>query len=430
MGQIGFEGPSILSRGTRPIGRGDGRPIRLRGFASFNAFYSDGLGGPSITADGRPIDRSGYGGFFSYGVSGGRSNNRENLSVDYSGGMQVFNKRNNYYSGLFQSLGVNYSRALTNRWSMFSGVRAATSNWNMANLRSFSSPLNQNYFEAPYNPAEELFDNRIYTFGAGVGAAYRATSRLTFSMSGGSGAAIRNSRGLVSFYNFGTGGEVNYSLSNVSNIGASYTYGQVGYRHGFGDASAQTWMGMYGRRIFKEWFLGAGAGFFRAEMNRLGRVSIDPALAAIIGQSSTVERFYRVSQGVAANANLGRAFRRSNVNFFYSRGVNPGNGVMLTSEMENAGFGWSYTGLRRVNIGGGALHTRRKALMPINDNLIRWRSNNAFVGVSYRLTGFLHFNTNAAVMSAKITGPSYNRSRYVFSAGVAFSPGEVPLQLW
>lgn len=426
-GQPGFEGPSILSRGTRPIGRGDGRPIRIRGFAGFGAVYTDGLGAPGTTPDGKPFDVSGYGGNVSFGVYGGRTSNRDSISVDYSGGMIVFSKSANFYSGLNQNLSLNYSRQLTNRWSMFSGVNATTANTALSTLRpSFT----QNYFSHQYNPANELFDNRVYAFGAGVGASYRATSRLSFSMSGNSGTVLRQSVGLISHYNWGTSGEVNYVLNAKSNIGATYGFGQVGYRKGFGDANVQSWMGMYGRQLSRRWVLGVGMGIYRVEMNRLTTVRLDPFLASIVGQALTVERFYSTNQGLSASANIGAAFRKSTINFSYFRGVNPGNGVFLTSEAEGAGVNWSYNGFRRLNFGAGAGWGRMKSLMPTVTNINRFQSYSAFAGMSYRLTNFLHFNSGAGATRAQIVGPSYLRSRYMLTAGLSFSPGEIPLQLW
>lgn len=426
-GQPGFEGPSILSRGTRPIGRGDGRPIRIRGHVGFGATYTDGLGAPGTTPDGRPYDVSGYGGNVSFGVYGGRATNRDMLNVDYSGGMNVFSKDANYYSGLNQNLSLNYSRRLTNRWSMFSGVNATTAN---SVLATYRPNLSQNYFSNPYNPANELFDNRMYAFGAGVGASYKASSRLSLSMSGSSGTVIRRSQGLISHYMWGSSGEANYVLNAKTNVGAVYSFGQMGYRKGFGDAVVQSWMGMYGRQLSRRWVLGLGAGIYRAEMNRLTAVRLDPFLASIIGQSLIVERYHSINQGLSASANLGAAFRRSSINFSYFRGVNPGNGVFLTSEAEGATANWSYNGFRRLNFGAGGGWGRMKSLLQTSTELNRFESYSAFTGMSYRLTNFLHFSSSLAATRAQIVGPSYLRSRYMVTAGLSFSPGEIPLMLW
>lgn len=425
--QPGFEGPSILSRGTRPIGRGDGRPVRIRGFVGFGVMYSDGLGAPGTTADGKPYDVSGYGGNVSFGAYGSRTTNRDTLSVDYSGGVNVFSKSANYYSGLNQSLALNYSRKITNRWSMFSGVNAMTAN---SSLALYRPSMSQNYFANPYNPTNELFDNRMYSFGAGAGAAYKATSRLSFSMAGSSGTIVRRSQGLVSHYMWGTSGEVNYVLDAKTNVGATYNFGQLGYRRGFGDAVVQSWMGMYGRQLTRRWVLGVGMGLYRAEMNRLAPVRLDPFLASIIGQALTVERFHSINQGLAANVNLGAAYRKSSVNFNYFRGVNPGNGVFLTSQAEGLMANWSYNGFRRLNFGAGGGWSRMKALLETSTNLNQFEGYSAFTGMSYRLTSFLHFNASLTATRAEIVGPNYLRSRYMAMAGLSFSPGEIPLMLW
>lgn len=425
--QPGFEGPSILSRGTRPIGRGDGRPVRIRAYAGLGAMYTDGLGAPGTTPDGKPFDVSSYGGNVTFGVYGGRTTPRDTLNVDYSGGMNLFSDSASFYTGLNQSLSLNYSRQLSNRWSMFSGVSANTAN---SALATFRPALTQNYFPNQYNPANELFDNRMYALGAGVGASYKASSRLTFSMMGGSGTVIRRSEGLISHYNWGSSGEVSYALNAKANVGAAYSFGQTGYRKGFGDAVMQSWMGMYSRQLSRRWFLGVGAGLYRVEMNRLTTVRLDPFLASIIGQSLTVERFYSTNQGLSASANLGAAFRRSTINFSYFRGVNPGNGVFLTSEAEGVGANWSYGGFRRLSFGAGGGWGRMKALLQTAADINRFESYSGFTGMSYRLTNFLHFNSSLTATRAQIVGPSFLRSRYMAVAGLAFSPGEIPLRLW
>jgi hypothetical protein len=43
---------------------------------------------------------------------------------------------------------------------------------------------------------------------------------------------------------------------------------------------------------------------------------------------------------------------------------------------------------------------------------------------------FVHFSTSAQLGRAEIQNSTYGRTRYFVSAGLTFSPGEIPLILW
>jgi hypothetical protein len=362
----------------------------------------------------------------SFGAYGTRNGKKDSLGFDYNGGINLFRK-GEYYSGFTQRASVNYTRALSPRWSWFTGAGASVANSVAGNPRT---PFTQSYFADPFIQTNEAFDNRVIALYAGTGAAYRPTSRWTLAFSGSASTAVRRSQALVGNYTWGGGAEASYSLSRKSAVGALYSYGRTEHRRGYGQADVMTWMGTYARSLSKTWSLGAAAGVYRAQVDRLQTFQIDPFLAAIIGQTTSVERFHRTYQGLAVNANLAASFRKSGLNFFYYRGVNPGNGVFLTSEAEGAGVGYHYNGFRRLGFTAGANWGRMKALLPTVDQLGRFNAYGTNAGLTYRIVSFIHAGLNAEYRRAEITGPSFLRNRYAVSAGITFSPGEIPLSLW
>ncbi|MCC6587788.1 MAG: hypothetical protein IT168_13925 [Bryobacterales bacterium] len=389
----------------------------------------DGLGAPGTDENGKPYDFAGYNGTVGFGAYASYSRPRDSFQFSYGSGFTVFSKNANYYSGMNHNLSLSYSRLLTNRWSMFASVGAHITN-TVLGANRLGTQITAGYFNDPFQPMNEIFDNRMYGFSAGLGASYRATGRWTLSMMGTSGTVIRRSQALVSYVAFATGGEASYALNRVSSAGVSYSFSKFDHRRGFGDAASMSWMGLYSRQLSRQWRFGGGAGLYRAELNRLQTFQIDPFIAALIGQTTSIQRFYAKRYGLSAAANLGATFRKSNVNINYNRGVNPGNGVLLTAEAETAGVSYGYTGFRRLGLFSNAGWGRMKALLETTSQIRNFESLFASGGASYQIAPFLHFNAGITAHHAKIGGPNYLRNRWSAQIGISLSPGEVPLVLW
>jgi hypothetical protein len=421
-----FQGPAILSRGTRPLGRSGGRPIRFRGYVGAQAGYSSGLIRAATDRLGNFVEDDSEFASLSFGVQGTQSGRRSSGGVAYTGNLLLYSNQK-YYSGLNQSLSAQYTRRMSRRWSMFTDVSATQQN--VAYSLS-GAPFFQQYFDRPFEPYNELFDARVYALRGGAGLGYQHTARLSFAMGGGAFTTRRRTAGFVDGDGYSATGEVRYALSRRSGIGASYGFADFFFRRGYGESRAHTVMGQWNRVLNRSWNIGAALGTFYVESDRLGIIQVDPLVTALTGQTSALQAFYDTFRGLAASASLSGQWREHAANFSYYRGANPGNGLYLTSQMQSAGAGYSYLGVRNAGIGLDASWSQMKPLLESVQRLSRFESYVAGAHFSYRLIGGLHFSSGARLGRSKAGGTRFDRTYYQVQAGLSVSSGEVPLVLW
>jgi hypothetical protein len=306
----------------------------------------------------------------------------------------------------------------------------------MSNVLSSQSrsPIADAPFAPSFAPTDELFDTRLYSLSGQVGASYQKSAKLVFSMSGGSMFTERRSRALTSVRGYGSNGQLTYSLSRRTQLGAIYSYNNYYFPRGFGRSDVHSWMGQYGRVFSPRWTGSLSAGLYRAESQRLQTVRIDPAVAAIIGITNSVSVAHGVTNGLALEASLGGRFTRTAIALGVTRGITPGNGIYLTSQQDRVFGSVSLVGQRRWNLGffGSYAHFRQ-----IFDGLARggfFDSYGGGPGFNYRLFSAVYLNTRAdyrrVVLDQNRPGSQFLRNRWSVSVGLAISPGELPLHIW
>jgi hypothetical protein len=166
---------------------------------------------------------------------------------------------------------------------------------------------------------------------------------------------------------------------------------------------------------------------FHSEVSGLQTVALNPVIAALLGQTSTIQAFYREDIYPSGDISLTRRFKTANLNFFYDQSVVPGNGVYLTSKSENGGASYSYTGIRKVNISVTGGYNRLNSL---GQGIQPYSSGTGGAGMTYTLPWSLHFVARYDYHYQQIEDLTYKHTGYRVSAGLTFSPGKVPLSLW
>ena len=168
-------------------------------------------------------------------------------------------------------------------------------------------------------------------------------------------------------------------------------------------------------------------GGSRVETLGLTRVIVDPVIAAIIGRATAIEVAYRINWVPNVSLSLTRSFRHSSLSFTYERGVTPGNGVYLTSRQELAGATFTYTGIRRLNLGLQGGYTSMGSL---TQTIGTYTGFNGGGGLTYNLGKALHFVARYDYRHFELAQSGFLRNSYRASMGFSFSPGDVPLALW
>jgi hypothetical protein len=182
-----------------------------------------------------------------------------------------------------------------------------------------------------------------------------------------------------------------------------------------------------GAQLSRRWTASAQAGIFEAEAQGLQQVSVDPAIAALLGVASTTEAFYSKHTFPTGSVTLTRTFKNASLSANYAKTVTPGNGVYLASRQEIAAVTFGYTAERKWNFsffaGASRLDSLGQDLQPF------WQMNGG-AGVTYTVDRFLHLTARYDARRQEIQYSTYNPTSYRVTLGLAFSPGTIPLSPW
>jgi opacity protein-like surface antigen len=256
---------------------------------------------------------------------------------------------------------------------------------------------------------------------------YQKTARLSFNAGADAFVTRRRSSALYGFTGYRVRGDLAYRTSRYATTGVAYDFTHFEYTKGFGGSDIHTVQFVQSFRLGRYWELSARAGGSRVETLGLTRVAIDPVIAAIVGRSSAVEVIYRINWVPSADVTLTRAFRHASMSFDYQRGVTPGNGLFLTSRQEAATGSYTYTGIRKLNIG---LQAGYSSIGSLTQTIGNYAGLTGGGGLTYNLTKALHFVTRYDYRHYDVDQTTFKRNTYRVTMGFAFSPGDVPLALW
>jgi len=420
----GFGGPSILSRGGGPAGRTGSNPVSFRGYVGATGSYSTNLNQFTSSSNGASLLlRDAYSAGGTAGIQGYKSTSRSSTSVDLAVSYN-WTQVNQVSQGLSESLGFTHSRQISRRVTWYMGASGQSTNRSIAfaNPRYSPEPLPE---LSPQQ--EEIFDTRTYRANVGTGFTFQKSPRLSFSGQAGAFGNERKSKFLADSRGFMGGGSVQYALTRRQFVGASFSYGTFYFPGFYGETQFYSPQGYYGVAINKAWTFNLSAGMYSAKTDRLVTVRLDPYIAQLTGQQSLLEVFRGTSRGFSGGVALNGAFRRWGVTLAANRGVMPGNGVYLTSEMTTVTTSVSHTLGRSASFAMYARGAEAKALTQTLGNARYYSAGSSF---SYRLNTYLTFSSNLGIYKTQAVGQLIEFNRLTATAGIYFAPGELPVHIF
>jgi hypothetical protein len=417
-----YGGPAILSRGGVSSLTSPQKSIRFRPFLSLTASYDTGITPVVLNTNGKIPDDASIGGDAEAGLLGFHRFKTASLGLDYRGSYHHYAK-NSYYNGSDQSLSLVYSKQATRRLQFTLREAAGILN------RSFTANgeiqlLDPAFLNVPNN---ELFDGRTLYLNTAGNLTYQKTARLSFNFGADGFLIRRRSSALYGVTGYRARSDFAYRLTRYATMGAAYEFTHFEYTKGFGATDVHTIQLVESFRLGRRWELAMALGGARVETLGLTRVTIDPVIAEILGRNVGVEAVYHLNWVPSASANLTRKFRRAALTFGYSNGVTPGNGLYLTSRQQGATASFTYSGIRRVNIGVDGGYS---SLGSLGQALGKYTGYIGGGGLTYNLTKSVHFITRYDYRHYGVDQTTFNRDSYRASMGFGFSPGDVPLSLW
>jgi len=417
-----YEGPSILSRDKSLIGERGGKLIDFRFYGEVTGIYDSGLTPLATNGQGNILNvGSQYGVEMGFGVIGARKWRRDRLNLEYKGSYRQYSGGS--FSGADQFLNLSFARQLKRRLTLDLKETVGTST--LSNGGFAYLPLtNTDLFAVPAN---ELFDSRTNFAQSRVDLTWQKSARLSIGL-GGEGFLVRRaSLALAGLNGYSTRANVAYRLTRRQTVSANYDYAYYDFQRTFGNAKLQTATIGYSTGLSRKWDFSMQAGGTRVESLGLTQVSLDPAIAAIVGRNVATVTFFRVVFAPDAEARLIRRFDRSSLTMGYSVGVVPGNGVYLTSRQNAATVGYSYTGYRRLTAAGNASYNE---LSSVGQTLGKYTNVQGGFGVTYKLVQATHLQMRYDYRHYTTQNSAFQKDSHRVSLGLAFSPGETPLAIW
>jgi hypothetical protein len=377
----------------------------------------------------------------SFGVGGTRSWERTTVSLSYAGGARLFEDQKNLGLGRWShSVALGVSHQVSERFTVFS---TAVSGWSNGGY-GFGGGLAGAGFGMPFgigttfgvgatttdfgNPNDngivdnEPFNVRTSFLGASAGFGYRASMKWTVSVGGGGFLVRRDSNTLVGTEGATAWAVAGYSPDQRSQIQLYYSFSDFIYRNMFGGNQVHRAMIGYGRQLSEKTMFRvyAGAGFFHSTF--LGVVHLDPALAALLGYSGASYIVRDVnSMGATGGAILSHTFRYTQAALNYTRGVTPGDGLLLASRRDSISALASIPTRTRLSMGAVVNFTRASGLLQsaITKN---WTGS---VSAGYRLGAGFSLTASGGYRLYQFPNQFDQRSR-VFSVGLAWYPSDFP----
>lgn len=394
----------------------------MRPYATVKGVYDSGLMAVGLDRNGRIFDPGAlYGIEADVGVYGAKEWKRTRIGLDYQGLYRHY-QANTYFNGSDHLLGLDVIRQLTRRSGVSFRAAAGTSSRPVGGVFFYTAPDTQ-FFGLP---AFDLFDNRSY-FGEMLGAYTVEMGPRNSIQLGGSGFGVRRqSRVLVEANGYRAFGDFTRRLTRRQSLGVSYSYIHLDYRRVFGEGDVQGLSLNYSRQLSRKWALALSAGVFRTDFAGIRVVELDPVVAELLGRRTGREAFNRINHIPNLLANLTRSFRRSYLSVFYERGMNPGNGVLLLSRQESGGVTYAYNRGRTWAFSWSGLYYESTGLAGFSG---QFRALNGGMNASYRLWEGIHLMGEMAARRFMSESTGFRRTGLRLAAGLAYSPGEIPVAI-
>jgi hypothetical protein len=419
-----FGGPSVLSRGGGAQAA-QGGPTGFRFYGGVDGVYDGGLVPASVDPNGNLLNIDHLLGVeANVGVYGRKSWTNSGLVLSYNGSYRDYTA-NQYYNGSDHVLSLDGQVRLSRHVTLISRNGAGTVSRSIGGIYGFV-----NTPDALLGiPSNEIFDNRSYFLQSSDQIIYQKSTRLSFSVAGQGFFVRRQSKALVGVDGYGAQGTMAYRLSRRDTVDLAYAYLHFDYPRAFGDSDIHQLTVGYSRALSRRWQFSSMVGAYRVETVGITTVALDPATAALFGFATTVEAFHKVNYLPAISADVTGQFKKASISVSYSRAPNPGNGVFLTSQNENANINYTYNGISRWNFSVNGGYSRLASIG--QEQLGAYSYKNAGASAMYRLGHDVNIGLRVLARNAQIEqNNGFKRLGTSVSLSIEYSPGERPLNFW
>lgn len=423
----GYLGPGVMSRGSGDIGQASGQQVNLRFFADVSGVYDSGIQPFALDAQGNLLRVSGlYGVQVDLGAYGVHQWRQAQLGLNYTGNFTHYDNAS-AYDGSNQALTLGYTYQKSRRVSFDFRALAGTSNLGYGTPGFYATSSSQIPTNIVNQPTALLFDNRTNYAQATGDVNFILTPRTVLTAGGDGFLVRRDATGLAGTDGWDTRGSLQYRVSRTKTIGVTFLHFHFDFPPAFGQSDENLGEVFFSALLNPRWTFLLSGGLFESDVEGVRQVALSPVVAALLGQSFGSQTFNAQNLFPSGSASLTGNFKTYLVRATYARTVVPGNGLYLTSRQESATASYSYTAIKKWNLGVSGGYYK---LAGIGQNIEPFSGFNGGAGFTYSLTRSLHAVGRYDFRHQEITLVGYKSTGSRVTLGLAFSPGDIPLSLW
>jgi hypothetical protein len=132
------------------------------------------------------------------------------------------------------------------------------------------------------------------------------------------------------------------------------------------------------RTLTRNLQLDAMGGLYRITTSAIATVELSPEVAEILGRPTGTVAFLRTERPPLVEATLSYLQERGRAYIAGSSGINPGNGIYLTTSRATVNGGYSYSGIRKLSLGVSAGWSRTGSVALDLEDFNMWQWGGGF----------------------------------------------------
>ena len=363
----------------------------------------------------------------SYGVTGSKVYKQDTFSLSFAGDLYHYAQASGL-DGTDNQLALTWQHKLSKHLKF--GFKESLQEYNRNNLLTsganfINSGVGTTLVTA--TPTTEVFDGRVITAMTQGDITWQQSARLSINLTGSGFLTRRASTALYGDTGSQAGADVAYRITRRQTIGTYYSFTHFDYNGLYGGSDINTVGFTYSIALNPRTQIIARLGASRLETTALQTIALDPVIALLLGTQATVEATYAVRY--VPDINVQFRHKVSNLNFSasYSRGVTPGNGIILTSIRQSGSAGVNYKAMRHWNL---ASTVGYDALSGSDANGLRY-SSVFFGGSVYRtIHRNLEWHTRVDFHHYTFDNTGFLRNSTILSTGIVWTPEDVLNRPW
>lgn len=416
-----YTGPAVLSRSYTVNSLAIPTDAKWTESLNFGEVWDSGATRPSIGANGVAQSAASTGTTIGWSFGGREVFKHDQFGFNYGGSMSRY-ASNGTYSGSNNTLSLKWthiiSRHLTLTNSTTGSLLATNSSLQSPAVPAGSTPADVNL---ALSPSVQSTVQATKQLSNQLSVMWQESARLSFTFGGGYFGIIREGAGLVGATGYQAQGSASYRYSRVTTFGLYYSFSSNLFPHGLGASDTNTGGLNYSRTIGRSIQVRLSAGLSKTESLAETPVPVAPIVAALLGTPVGIVDYYHATSSEDISAQIMKDFgRRGTVFVAYTKGITPGNGVLLTSTQESFSFGTTFKLLRFYTVAATASDT---TLTSVSQALVQQlQSKGVMISVNRPWKRGFTMNTSVSYRYQGISNPQLEPNDIHVSTGITWSP--------